>query len=253
MRKFWIGLLIAVLALLVLVPLGGYFWLRTSLPLTNGTVRVAGRRRHRDRARRRRRAAHLRHHRPRRVLRPRLRPRQDRLWQMEMNRRIGSGRLSEILGEATLSIDKFQRTLGYLPRRAGRPGSDRTAQPPGAGGVRGGRQPVAERRAHPPAGVHPARRHARTLAARRFARLAEDDVVGFGRQLRHGTAAAATGAGARPGTRRATAARLSGGRRQHPGRCADRRRRAPPRCWRSTARWSKILAAAGASRAATTG
>ncbi len=27
---------------------------------------------------------------------------QDRLWQMEMNRRIGAGRLSEILGDATL-------------------------------------------------------------------------------------------------------------------------------------------------------
>jgi penicillin amidase len=38
---------------------------------------------------------------------------QDRLWQMEMNRRIGAGRLSELLGEATLDIDKFQRTLGY--------------------------------------------------------------------------------------------------------------------------------------------
>lgn len=41
---------------------------------------------------------------------------QDRMWQMEMNRRIGSGRLSEYLGEATLDIDKYQRTMGY--RRA---------------------------------------------------------------------------------------------------------------------------------------
>ncbi len=38
---------------------------------------------------------------------------QDRLWQMEMNRRIGAGRLSELLGDATLDIDKFQRTMGY--------------------------------------------------------------------------------------------------------------------------------------------
>ena len=37
---------------------------------------------------------------------------QDRLWQMEMNRRIGSGTLSAILGESTLSIDRFMRTLG---------------------------------------------------------------------------------------------------------------------------------------------
>lgn len=37
---------------------------------------------------------------------------QDRLWQMEMNRRIGSGRMSEALGAATLDADKFLRTLG---------------------------------------------------------------------------------------------------------------------------------------------
>ena len=37
---------------------------------------------------------------------------QDRLWQMEMNRRIGSGRLAEILGPAALDTDRFLRTLG---------------------------------------------------------------------------------------------------------------------------------------------
>jgi penicillin amidase len=41
---------------------------------------------------------------------------QDRLWQMEFNRRIGSGTLSAILGESTLSIDRYMRTLGL--RRA---------------------------------------------------------------------------------------------------------------------------------------
>lgn len=38
---------------------------------------------------------------------------QDRLWQMEMNRRIGAGRLSEVLGSAALSKDKFLRTVGF--------------------------------------------------------------------------------------------------------------------------------------------
>ncbi|MCB9117152.1 MAG: penicillin acylase family protein [Caldilineaceae bacterium] len=114
MRKFLLGLLAVVLALLVLVPLGGYFWLRTSLPLTTGTVRVAG------------------VDGPIEIVRdadgvPHIFAgtdhdafyglgyvhAQDRLWQMEMNRRIGAGRLSEILGDATLSIDKFQRTMGY--------------------------------------------------------------------------------------------------------------------------------------------
>jgi len=37
---------------------------------------------------------------------------QDRLWQMEMNRRIASGRLSEVVGKGGLETDRFLRTLG---------------------------------------------------------------------------------------------------------------------------------------------
>lgn len=36
----------------------------------------------------------------------------ERSWQMEINRRLASGRLSEILGKDTLKIDRFIRTLG---------------------------------------------------------------------------------------------------------------------------------------------
>jgi penicillin amidase len=36
----------------------------------------------------------------------------ERSWQMEMNRRIASGRLSEVLGPDAVSIDRFVRTLG---------------------------------------------------------------------------------------------------------------------------------------------
>lgn len=36
----------------------------------------------------------------------------ERLWQMELNRRIGSGRLSEIFGEVGLEPDRFARRLG---------------------------------------------------------------------------------------------------------------------------------------------
>ena len=42
---------------------------------------------------------------------------QDRLWQLEMNRRVGQGRLAEILGENALPIDRFMRTLG-IDRRS---------------------------------------------------------------------------------------------------------------------------------------
>ncbi len=38
---------------------------------------------------------------------------QDRFWQMEFSRRIGSGRLSEILGESALGQDRFIRTVGW--------------------------------------------------------------------------------------------------------------------------------------------
>ena len=42
----------------------------------------------------------------------------DRLWQLEMFRRVAQGRLSELFGEQTLEADRFLRTLGLA--RAGR-------------------------------------------------------------------------------------------------------------------------------------
>lgn len=41
---------------------------------------------------------------------------QERLWQMDFNRRVPSGRLSELFGEVTLTSDRFLRTIGM--RRA---------------------------------------------------------------------------------------------------------------------------------------
>ncbi|GIV96738.1 MAG: peptidase S45 [Herpetosiphonaceae bacterium] len=43
---------------------------------------------------------------------------QDRLWQMDFGRRLGSGRLAEILGPKALEADCFTRTIGML-RNAG--------------------------------------------------------------------------------------------------------------------------------------
>lgn len=43
---------------------------------------------------------------------------QDRLWQLEVNRRIGGGRLSEIFGPKALNSDKFLRVLGFRGRAA---------------------------------------------------------------------------------------------------------------------------------------
>src|SRR5215204_6658270 len=38
---------------------------------------------------------------------------QDRLWQLELNRRAARGRLSEIFGPSQLNADRFARTTGY--------------------------------------------------------------------------------------------------------------------------------------------
>ncbi len=38
---------------------------------------------------------------------------QDRLWQMELHRRIGHGRLAEIVGPIAIDSDRFIRTLGF--------------------------------------------------------------------------------------------------------------------------------------------
>ena len=56
---------------------------------------------------------------------------QDRMWQMEFQRRIGAGRLSEILGEEALQTDKALRTLGmYRAAQAAWPALDRDTQAP---------------------------------------------------------------------------------------------------------------------------
>ena len=97
----------------MLLLAGFYFYLRQSLPQTKGEIRLAGL------------AA------PVEILRDRYGiphifaasladasfalgyvHAQDRLWQMEMSRRIASGRLAEIVGAGALETDRFLRTLG---------------------------------------------------------------------------------------------------------------------------------------------
>lgn len=105
---------LAILAAIVVTLAGsGYLWLRRSLPRTNGTLQVQGL------------AA------PVTIVRdangiPHISGQseadalfglgyvhaQERLWQMEYQRRVGAGRLAELLGPAALSADKFLRTLG---------------------------------------------------------------------------------------------------------------------------------------------
>jgi penicillin G amidase len=93
---------------------GGYIWLRQSLPVVEGTIEVQGL------------AA------PVRIVRdahavPHIEAEsfedaifaqgfvhaQDRLWQMDFRRRLGAGRLAEVLGPAGLPTDRLIRTLGF--------------------------------------------------------------------------------------------------------------------------------------------
>ena len=106
--------LVAVIVLIVVALIGGYFWLRTSLPDYDGTVALAGLDTEVEIIRDQAAIPHIfaetaadgyfalgyAHA-------------QDRLWQMEMNRRTGQGRVAEIAGRAGLGIDKLVRTLGF--------------------------------------------------------------------------------------------------------------------------------------------
>jgi penicillin amidase len=110
----WIGRgLLALLLLVIAAGIGGYLWLRTSLPQVDGSVTVAGV------------SAPVEIARDDRGV-PTIKAKslndayfaigfahaQDRLFQMELMRRVGAGRLAETIGEAGLSTDKLMRTLG---------------------------------------------------------------------------------------------------------------------------------------------
>ena len=111
--KFRMNIVMIVLVFLVLMVTVGWLYLLASLPKTVGTVSVVGLDGHVEIVRDQNGVPHIFastdndaffalgyvHA-------------QDRLWQMELQRRIGAGRLSEIMGEATLDVDKFLRTLG---------------------------------------------------------------------------------------------------------------------------------------------
>jgi penicillin amidase len=125
-----------ILLIVIVVPLtlgaAAYLWLRTSLPQTAGTITLAGP------------SAEI------RVTRdgdgvPHIAAANDRdaafalgflhagdrLFQMDMMRRLGAGRLSEILGEATFVTDRTMRTLG-LYRAADRQFAELSAPLQGA-------------------------------------------------------------------------------------------------------------------------
>jgi len=116
MRRFLriSGYLVALLAALIA---GAYFYARQSLPKSDGEIRLAGLGGPVEVLRDRYGIPH--------IFAPSLEDAsfalgfvhaQDRLWQMEMSRRVAAGRLAEVVGAGGLETDRFLRTLGV--RRA---------------------------------------------------------------------------------------------------------------------------------------
>jgi len=105
--------LIVVVVLVLVLGIGGYFWLRGALPQTSGTVKVQGITGSVEILRDTDAVPHISAaNAADAMFGLGYAHAQDRLWQMEFQRRIGNGRLSEVLGPATLETDTFLRTLG---------------------------------------------------------------------------------------------------------------------------------------------
>lgn len=111
--RLFLRLLAGLLVLVLLAASGGYLLLRRSLPQVSGTVRVAGLHSRVEIIRDANAVPHI-------YASDRLDAlfglgyvhAQDRLWQLDFQRRAGQGRLSEVLGEPTVGVDRFLRTLG---------------------------------------------------------------------------------------------------------------------------------------------
>ena len=115
-RRLFKAILRAVGILLVLAVIGlagAYVWLRGSLPRAEGTLAVAGLAAPAEILRDQRGIVTVRaeSHQDA-VFALGYAHAQDRLWQMDFSRRLGAGRLSEVVGPATLRIDRLMRTIG---------------------------------------------------------------------------------------------------------------------------------------------
>src|SRR5437879_4382168 len=114
MRRVLRKTMLVIVLLAMAAAAGGYVYLRRSLPQVNGTVAVAGLSAPIDIIRDADAIPHI-------FAATKADAlfglgyvhAQDRLWQMELQRRIGFGRLSQVFGAATLPQDRFLRTVGF--------------------------------------------------------------------------------------------------------------------------------------------
>lgn len=117
LRKAIKILLLALAALLIVVLVWGYWKIRRSYPQTEGSIAIAGLSAPVEVVRDRWGVPHLFAQNERDLFMAQgYVHAQDRLWQMQFNRTVASGRLSSLFGEAPLPADRYLRTLGL--RRA---------------------------------------------------------------------------------------------------------------------------------------
>jgi penicillin amidase len=115
-------------ALIVVAAIAGYWYVRQSLPAFNGQLRVSGITAAIDIVRDSDAIPHIfASSKNDAMFGLGYVHAQDRLWQMELQRRIGHGRLSEIFGAVTIPQDRFLRTVGF--GRAARAAWDRMPAP----------------------------------------------------------------------------------------------------------------------------
>lgn len=108
-----VRLLILLLVILIVAGAGGYIYFRQSLPQTSGRIALAGLGAPVEIIRDIDAIPHIyAQSKPDALFALGYVHAQDRLWQMEFQRRTGQGRLSEIFGATTIGPDRFLRTIG---------------------------------------------------------------------------------------------------------------------------------------------
>jgi penicillin amidase len=114
MRRFVLRALAVIAALVTIAVIGTYLSMRRSLPMVDGTTSVTGISAPIDIVRDADAIPHIfAATKADALFGLGYAHAQDRLWQMEFQRRIGYGRLCEIFGAAALPQDRFLRTVGF--------------------------------------------------------------------------------------------------------------------------------------------
>lgn len=112
-RRLWTRPVVLLAGAILVAAVGGWLWLRASLPRTSGQVTARGLVAPASIVRDADGVVHIHADTDADALFALgYAHAQDRLWQMEFQRRVAAGRLSELLGESTLGTDRFLRTLG---------------------------------------------------------------------------------------------------------------------------------------------